>query len=289
MHLDTALILVSVAPLGWAITNVIDKTAVSKAHIPPMQYAALCGLAKITIALCIIMVTPAVPLTLPIVLSGVILGCCSFFYMYLMRLGDASDFIAALYCYIPLLAIGSWLFIGEVLTVPEYLCIASAIIGATAIGLRLSKMKLSIFFIFFFYLIFLASSEFFQKIAAVDSASVATFGRILLILGLTNELILFRPSVRRGFFKALPNLRYAFATEIFANLGYGLSFLSMQVLPVTFVSAVSTSQAFYTLIIEKVAMKVGILPPTDHESLIRKLVPMVLVVGGVLGLILMRV
>ena len=194
-------------------------------------------------------------LWLPIIV-GVFYGASAYLYYAVMDKEDASHSIGLLYLYPLIVALLSFIFLGERLQLVQYAGIIITILGAILLSVRLHELKLKTsIWILLGFIVSTAIIEFLIKIAVSNisawNGSVVTF----MAFGATVLFGLFVPSIRADAKSEWHNAKWTGITETLNYLGNLFVYTAMTILPATIVSSVCATEPLFVLFFEKLAHK----------------------------------
>ena len=145
ISLTLALILAILAPLIWASINILDKYVSTHKVKNPLSFTFLAGLvnllAGILIALFINWNYPFSSLLAPAI-TGILFGTQYYFWYFIYKHEDASHLIGLIYLYPLVVALLSFIFIKEILSISSYFGLGFILIGVLVLSLRLKQIKL---------------------------------------------------------------------------------------------------------------------------------------------------
>jgi len=284
ISLTLALILAILAPLIWASINILDKYVSSHKVKNPLSFTFLAGLvnllAGILIALFINWNYPFSSLLAPAI-TGILFGTQYYFWYFIYKHEDASHLIGLIYLYPLVVALLSFIFIKEILSISSYFGLGFILIGVLVLSLRLKQIKLKASLWMIIMAIFVtALYEFLAKIAVTNLPPSNAVAISLIFLGLTTSLVIFHKKSRIKLKKEIANYKWAILNEGLTIIATFALFLPLTRLPVTFVAAVASIQPLIVLYLEKSFNKsLNIVRDKDY---LRKLIALLLIVLGVI-------
>lgn len=218
---------------------------------------------------------------LPSAISGVFLGLQFLLYFWALKKEDVSNVIGFSYFYPIVVAILSYLFLHEVLTISIYIGMGLIMCGIALIYLRNFKTKLRIaFWIIIFYALSIAFSEFFIKIATTKIPEINGLAISSIFLGTALFPLIFFKKTRKEIAYEIKNIHWALLSEVFTISAVFATYLAMKNLPATVVSSLQATQPLLVLAFEKIANKKGILKSQD-TNFFNKLIAIILITAGV--------
>ena len=99
---------------------------------------------------------------------------------------------------------------------------------------------------------------------------------------------LFNKNIRLGFPRELKNIKWALLTESLTFLGILTTYFAMAGLPATIVSSLAAIQPFAVLVLEYLAIKIGININLEN-NFSKKIIPILLIVIGAILLYLPKI
>jgi drug/metabolite transporter (DMT)-like permease len=284
--LTVSLIMAIVSPFIWGFMNTLDKFVVSRKIKNPLSYTLVAGLVNLCIGVILALFLDWSNLTLlnlgfPL-LAGVIFGSQFFLYYYMLSKEDVSDVIGWIYVYPIIVALLSFFFINEKLSLISYVGMGLILFGALMLSIKSKKIKIkvSIWAIISLILI-VALYEFFIKIATASIPELNGISLSCIAVGLVISLGFIHKKTRKGFTKELKNIKWAILVESLTFFGIFTTYYSMAGLPATVVSSLAATQPLTVLIIEKIFYKAGYSISKD-KNFLSKLIPISLIVLGVI-------
>jgi len=287
------LILAIVSPIIWGFMNVLDKYVVSKKVKRALSFTIVTGVVNLIFGLILILflkwnfqlkdyIYPAI--------AGMLLGSQFFSYYIILKKEDASNLIGIIYLYPVFVALLSYLFLNEKLSLPSYLGMFIILIGVALLSVRMRKIKLVVsFWLIFVMILVCALYEFFIKVAtnnlpAINGMAInSTFTGLVVIIPL-----MLHKKTRQGLAYELRNFKWALLSESLTFLGVITTYLAMAGLPATIVSSVAALQPLSVIIFERAADKYLGKMIRDH-LLLPKLIPILLIILGVFLLYLTEI
>ena len=131
-------------------------------------------------------------------------------------------------------------------------------------------------------IVFTAFYEFFLKLSADNISILHGLAVNEFFVGLSALFILLRKDVRKGFFKELDKIKWSFLSESMILISVAMTYASLVVLPVAFVSGVAAVQPLAVLALEGYAHKVIGKMRRDHMTGKKAVAISVMVVGIIL-------
>lgn len=284
------LIFAIISPFIWGLMNVLDKFVVSHRVKNPLSFTIVAGIVNLAIGIVLALFINWSNITINDLffpaISGLIFGSTFFIYYYLLRKEDVSDIIGLVYVYPIIVAILSFLFLNERLSLISYLGMALILLGVIFLSIKTKKIKLKVsLWMIFSLIIFVALYEFFIKVATNNLPELNGISISSICVGLIILPGLFSKKIRSGFSKELKNFRWALLNESLTFLGILTTYFAMAGLPATIVSSIAATQPLTVLIFESLAHKVG-LKISVKNNFTKKIVPVLLIVLGVVLLYL---
>ena len=281
-----ALIFAILSPIIYAAMNVIDKYVLAHKVKVTLSWAAVAGVVSLLFGVILALFLKWDGITLKALLfpasAGTLIGFSFFLYYLTMKEEDASHVTGLIYTYPVLVAILSFVFLGEVISVVSYIGMALTLLGVIMLSVRIKKIKVkaSIWMIALMILI-VALNEFFIKVATTNISALNGTAVNMIFMGIVASSILFNGKIRKGFAYELKNVRFSFLGVTMSLLGLLTLYLAMTALPATIVSSVAAIQPLIVLFFERIAhKKLGKI--TRDTEILPKLIPICLIVIGVI-------
>jgi len=273
-------------PLVWAFMNILDKYVVTRKVKQPLSFAVLAGIVNILFGILLgifldwsnigikDMIFPAI--------AGIFLGLQFYIYFLILQKEDAAPMVSFVFVYPILIALLSYIFLGEVISVIGYFGMFLILIGVVALSFRIKKIKLEIgVWMIILMIILVAAYEFFIKVATINIPEFNGMAISGVALGLTILPALLYKKTREGFAYTLRNIKWAFINESFTYLAVILTYFAMAKLPATIVSSVGAIQPLAVLFFENIADRILGGKLTKDKEILPKLIPIILIVLGV--------
>ncbi len=250
------------SPAIWAFINVFDTCVLKSKVKHVLSFAVISGIVNILVGL--IMVSfldwsgySFFDLKFSI-LAGAMLGLQLYFYYHILAKHDASNAIGLVYIYPIIVALLSFLFLNEKLSLLGYLGIFITLIGVVSMTIRLRKLNISMgLWSIGVVAITSALNEFFIKVATIQLPEWHGASINLIVMGILVLPALLKKSVRKGFVKELKNTKYVYLSEILTLIAVSTIYLAMNGLSATIVSVISVTQPLFVLIFETIAVYFG--------------------------------
>ncbi|MDD2646854.1 MAG: EamA family transporter [Patescibacteria group bacterium] len=280
-----ALVFAILAPCIWAFMNVLDKYVIVHKVQKPLSFAAVAGLANLTIGvvLAIFLNWSDIQLkdTVFSVISGILFGAQFFFYYLILQKEDVSHFVGLLYIYPIIIAILSFLLLHERLSLFSYLGMIITLSGIVILSVRVSQLKWQTgIWMLISMIVVVSLYEFNIKVSTEKLPELNGVSITGIFAGLTALTILFKNENRRWFWSELKNIKWAYLIETFTFLGILTTYLAMSGLSATIVSSMASIQPLAVLLFES-AMERKFGKMTRDKSFRHKLLPLSLVVVGI--------
>ncbi len=279
------LLFATLAPLSWALMNVLDKYIVSKRVRNPLSYAPISAFAASSFGVVLAFFLDwrgigLADLFFP-ALAGILIGLQYYVYYFVLKEEDVSHVIGLLYLYPVFIALLSYIFLGELLSGTGYIGAALCVIGAVLLSLKLNKHATKHHILRIAELIvFVTLYEFFIKIATFTVPVAHGIAINNIVIGLVVFPLLLHKKTRQGFRRELRNVSWAYLAESTLFLAVVFTYLAMARLPVTVVSSIGAIQPLAVLGIERLfALRTTGL--VKERSLASKIIPICLIVVGV--------
>jgi uncharacterized membrane protein len=286
-----ALLFAILSPIIWALAYIYDKYVLVHRERNPLRYGTLIGIANVAFAagLALFLDWSGVSLgdfLFPI-LAGALLAADTFLYLIIMQKEDVAEMVGLMYTYPLLVALLSFLFLGERISLFGYIGVLLILLGAVLLSVRVRRVRLRVgAWLIVANIILVALTEFFAKVSTSGLSAWQGFAVNNIAFGAVLIAALMLPSVRQGFSREFRrNIGFAFIGEIFTVGAVLTMYLAMAEMPATIVSALQALQAFAIIIFERIASHFFGGMEKDH-LLLPKLTAIVIIVIGVLVLYL---
>ncbi len=273
------------SPVFWGIMNVVDKYVVTRKVKKPLGYTAVTGLANLVFALIMLgffswkgirmqdLLFPA--------LGGVVWGIGAYLYFMVLEKEDVSPMVGLVYFYPVVVAVLSYVFLHERLTIPGYVGAALCVLGVLALSLRLQKIQLRTkLWLIVLMIITTGTMEFLFKLSTDTFPALQGATVTLLVFSLTILSGLSFQKIRNEFRDEVKNFFYAAGAEGLGLLGLVTLYVAMSYYPATLVSVVSSTQPLVVLFFEYIVQRqMGDF--VKDQKMIPKLTAILLIVVGV--------
>jgi uncharacterized membrane protein len=273
-------------PFVEAMGNILDKYVISHRVKRPSSFAVVGGVVNLvfglTLAACLDWDTVSSfgDILFPII-AGIIYGSQYLIYYHMLDEEDVSNVIGMVYVYPILVAILSFLFLGERFPLITYAGIVLALVGAVLLSTHISSLKRRfIVWLMVLLVLLVALHEFFIKVTTNNLPALNGLAVGLIAIGLTLCLGMLHRPTRKGVGTEWRNLQWAVVGEILGLAGLTAIYLAMAGLPATIVSTIGAIQPLILLFLEKGAHAAGLNICSDVR-LLNRLVPICLMVLGI--------
>lgn len=285
-----AIILAILSPCIFAFMNTLDKFIVLKKIKSTVGFTALAGIATlffgIVLSLFLDWNEVGIIEIWPAAVSGIIFGAQYFLYYKVMSRGDASNFSGLTYVYPLLVALFSFIFLKENLSLIGYIGVGLSITGSLLLSFRIKKLNgMIVVYLIGLNIILIALYEFLIKISTTNLSEWNGISLEFIFIGVTIcGFFLFSKKMRKLAFQEKHNLRWAFFAEFFTLLAITATFFAMGKLSATIVSTIATIQPIMVLFLERATTKIFGKIYKDKITLTR-IISMGLIIVGVILLI----
>jgi len=256
------------SPLLWALMDLIDEYIIDNKSRYPLGFAFIAGTINALFGICLALFLSWDDFSwqnyLPAALSGIFLGMQFLLYFWMLKKDDVSNVIGFSYFYPIIVAVISFFFLQEVLTIPIYLGMGLIMLGISLLYLNALKTKMKIaLWIIFSYALSIALYEFFIKVATNNVSEINGLAVSSIFLGAVVFPLAFFPQIRTGIKYEIKNIHWAVLSEIFTISAVFATYLAMKNLPATVVSSLQATQPLLVLAFEKIANKKGFMKSQD--------------------------
>lgn len=282
--MSTGLVFAFIAPLVWALMNVIDKIVLSRRVRDPLAYMVVAGLVNILYGGALALTADWHGVRAQDLSSasatGVCLGLQFYCYFTVLQAEDASHFIGTLFVFPVLVALASFAFLGERISAVGCLGMALAIAGVMLLSARMRRKGAHAWWKIAIMILLCAGYEFLTKLATVALPQRQGIAVTSIALGLTTLPILLHRRTRAAFPAELPNLPWALLSESLTLLAVVSVYLAMARSKAGLVSAVGAVQPLAVVLLERFAQSRYRAIASD-QALLPKLGAILLVALGV--------
>jgi drug/metabolite transporter (DMT)-like permease len=286
-----ALIFAFIAPLLWALMNILDKYVVSRKAKGPLSYGVVAAFAQLILAsiVSLFLDWKGVESTgiLFSALAGVFLGFQFFSYFMLLRTEDSSDVAGLGYIYPIIVAMLAFIFLGEKLHWSSYFAIVLIIVGAVFLSSKWPELRGKRLLLLVHPIISIALTEFMMKLASqhVGEWQGMVISSIALAVTVMIPLLIVT-AIRRRIRAEIRNIRFAIPIESLTLAAMLVTYLAMVGISVTVVSAIGAAQPLFVLGLEAIVNRNG--GHITKHKLRKKILPILMIVIGVALLYLMQ-
>jgi transporter family protein len=284
------LIFAIISPFLWGFMNVLDKYVVSYKVKNPLSFAPVSALVNLIFGIILALflkwqVSSFSSILFPAI-AGILLGSQYFFYYLIMKKEDAPNFIGFMYVYPLLVALLSFLFLNEKLSLIGYIGVIFILAGAVFLSIKRKNTKIKAAgWMLCVMIVVGAFYEFFVKVSTNNISGFNGLAVNLVFMGLTVLTLLFNKNVRTGFKREFKNIKWSLLSEFFTFTGILTLYLAMAKLPATIVSSVATLQPLAVILFEKIFHR-RFKKIVSEASLAKKIIPIIMIVLGIILLYL---
>lgn len=256
--MNLAIFVAIISPILFAFMNVFDKYVVSHKVKDSIGYAAVAGIVNVVLGIIVALFlswnnVTSFDILFPIV-AGIFSGGCYYFYFFIMKDSDASYLIGFAYLFPIVVAILSFIFLNERLSILSYVAIAFILLGVILLSIRAKKIKVSMLIIpLLFYIILLGFYEFSVKVSTTHVSFMQGLAITTAASGVAILLGLFNKKVRKGFKSEFKNIKLAFFSETFTLIAVFTLYFAMSKIPATMVSSIASTQPLAVIVLERIA------------------------------------
>jgi uncharacterized membrane protein len=278
------------SPFILGLMNILDKFVITKKVKRPMSFVIIAGLVNLSLGLLLAVFLDWSILTFKTLLfpalAGLLFGSQFFLYYRLLRKEDVSNVIGLVYVYPVVVAVLSFLFLEEQLSLFSYLGMALVLLGVLRLTIKKGSLRnLVIVWSVLPLMLVTAFAEFFIKQATTALPVLNGIAINHVIIGLVIMLGLVKKDIRSGVAKEFKNLKWALLNESLTFLGILTLYFAMNGLPATIVASIAATQPLTVLTLEYFANKAGF-NISKNKDFKGKILPLLLIVGGVVLLYL---
>ncbi len=269
--------------------NIFDKYVVVKRVKNPISFTIIGSIISFIISLILIFILDWTgisykELIVP-VFTGILYGFQVLLYYHFLKKEDTSTLVGFVYTYPLIVAVLSFFFLNEILSITSYIGMILIFSGVLMLSVRLKRIKLKVaVWTIISIILITAIYEFFIKITTLNMPEINGFSIQLFISGLVIFTTFFNKKIRKDFFKELKNFKFAIMIEILTIFATLTIYLAMSGLSATIVTSISALQPLAVLFYERIADKLFGKMQRDH-LLLPKLSAISLIVLGVVLLL----
>ncbi|MGE0793113.1 MAG: EamA family transporter [Candidatus Woesearchaeota archaeon] len=281
-----AFIIAIISSFIWGFMNVLDKFVVSHKVKNVLSFTIVAGIVNLIIGIILAsflswknifwndLFFPAI--------AGLIFGSQFFIYYYMLGKEDVSNVIGFVYFYPIVVAILSFFFLNETLSLISYLGMSLILLGVIFLSVKTKKVRLNVsFWLIGLLILIVAFYEFFIKMATNNLPEFNGIAISSICIGISILFGLFNKKIRIGVPKELKNFKWALANESLTFMGIIATYLAMNGLPATIVASIGATQPLTVLFLESLSHKMGF--KISVENNFRKnLIPILFIVFGVI-------
>ncbi len=184
----------------FGLMNIFDKFVISRKVKNPLSFVIVAGLVNLAIGIVLALFLNWTNIALTDLffpaIAGIIFGSDFFLYYYLLKKEDVSNIIGFVYFYPIIVAILSFLFLNEVLSLISYLGMGLILLGVLLLSVKTHKIRLwTTGWMLISLILLVACYEFFIKVATIklpelNGISIShIFIGLLILPGLLNKKI----------------------------------------------------------------------------------------------------
>ncbi len=273
-------------PILWAVVNLIDKYAVSYKVKKLFSFVVISGMVHIILGLSLALFLSwhgiTIQDTLFPIIVGLIFGAQFYFYYLIIKKEDVSSVIGFMYVHPVFVAILSFLFLNEKLSLISYLGMLMIILGLLMLTVGDNRIRLKIsFWLITPFILIDTFYEFFTKVSTTHIPELNGVAITNIFIGLIILLGLLSREIRGGVKSELKNIHWAFISESLTFLALLMTYLTMSGLPATIVSSIGAIHPMFVLLFEYLLTKTKI-KISVKENIGKKILPLSLIVIGVI-------
>jgi drug/metabolite transporter (DMT)-like permease len=284
--MNFAIVIAIISPFIYGFINTFDKYVVSHKVKNTFAYSAVSGVISMLLGLVIALFLTWNNISIYSLIFPALAGICSgvayYIYFFIMKNSDASYVVGFLYLFPIVVAILSFIFLGEKLPILAYLAVIIILGGIIALSVRAKKIKMGLILLpFIVYILIIGGYEFFIKVATNNVSFLQGLAITIIVSSFTILSGLFSKKIRKDFTKELKNIKYALVSESVTIMALLTLYFSISKLSVTIVSSLGAIQPLAVLIFERIAhSRFGNI--TKDIKLLPKLGAIILIIIGVI-------
>ena len=286
--MTVAVLFAFLAPIVWALMNVMDKYVLSHRVQNPLSYAAVVGIVNIVYGVILASFLSwsniRMQHILSPVLTGTFLGLYVYAYFKVLQSEDASHFIGLTYVFPIIVALLSFVFLHEKISITGYMGMTISLTGVVLLSFRVKHLNLGKSIWMIVIVMFLgAGYEFWGKVSTLSIQPWNGIAISSVALGFTILPVLLHKHTRVFFSYECKNAQWALITESLTLLALFSLYFAMTGLKATVVSAIGAIQPLAVIVFERIAHAKYDKITKDVE-LVPKLGSILLIVTGIVVL-----
>ena len=272
------------SPVIWGTMNILDKYVIANKVKRALGYAVVAGIVNLFLGIVLALFIDwsgmtAKDLLFPAI-AGILLGLQLCFYFLILQKEDVSNLIGLIYTYPILIALLSYLFLNELLSLTAYIGIAITLAGTVVLSVRIRKVGLLVGSWIAIMVLLVAFYEFFVKVATINIPEMNGIAVNIIFTGLTVMPLLLNRKTRNGFLSELKNIKWALLNESLTFSAVFVTYFAMAGLSATIVATIGTLQPIIVVFLERIVN--FFTGNMTKEKLLPKLLPIGMIVIGVI-------
>lgn len=272
------------SPVIWGTMNILDKYVIANKVKRALGYAVVAGIVNLFLGIVLALFIDwsgmtAKDLLFPAI-AGILLGLQLCFYFLILQKEDVSNLVGLIYTYPILIALLSYLFLNELLSLTAYIGIAITLAGTVILSVRIRKVGLLVGSWIAIMVLLVAFYEFFIKIATINIPEMNGIAVNIIFTGLTVMPLLLDRKTRNGFLSELKNIKWALLNESLTFSAVFVTYFAMAGLSATIVATIGTLQPIIVVFLERIVN--FFTGNMTKEKLLPKLLPISMIVIGVI-------
>ncbi|HVY01663.1 MAG TPA: EamA family transporter [Candidatus Nanoarchaeia archaeon] len=245
------------APLSYALVNLLDKYVVSQRVKHPMSYVVLVGTIQLVLASILAFFSDWTSLKVLDYFWGILIGISYGFqliiYYYLFSKEDVTNIVGIDFTFPVVVAILSAIFLGERFGMQTYIGLSLAVLGTVVIALRMLNFTFSkVTFLLLLMVLNTGIYEFLIKLSTLNVSQINILVLNSLFAGITVLFLLFKKDVRSKIKISFKLWKWALFIEALTMLSIFFIILSLNYFPATIASAIATLQPLFVLFGERI-------------------------------------
>ena len=272
------------SPVIWGTMNILDKYVIANKVKRALGYAVVAGIVNLFLGIVLALFIDwsgmtAKDLLFPAI-AGILLGLQLCFYFLILQKEDVSNLVGLIYTYPILIALLSYLFLNELLSLTAYIGIAITLAGTVVLSVRIRKVGLLVGSWIAIMVLLVAFYEFFVKVATINIPEMNGIAVNIIFTGLTVMPLLLDRKTRNGFLSELKNIKWALLNESLTFSAVFVTYFAMAGLSATIVATIGTLQPIIVVFLERIVN--FFTGNMTKEKLLPKLLPIGMIVIGVI-------
>src|SRR3989338_9641003 len=146
--MTSALFFAIISPFLWGFVNIFDKYIIVKKVRNPISFTTIASIISFIISLILIFLLDWSEISYKAMLvpifTGILYGFQVLLYYYFLKKEDVSTLVGFVYTYPLFVAILSFFFLNEILSITSYIGMILILTGVLMLSVRLKRIKLKV-------------------------------------------------------------------------------------------------------------------------------------------------